>query len=487
MHISHIAFYAMLLFLIGVGLFLYFGNLWIVLIGALVIGGALCTAGWQKKNKKVFILGTLCVCAALGSLYSAAYVRRAESVFFAPFEKLTTFRARVVDDPAAKVSTQQAVVEFLKPHQGKILLVVSKYPSLRYGDMIRFQAEIATPFPEGYANYLAKDGIYGVARYPKRIEVIGWSGSKIKSALFSLKKSFEENISRALPSQEAAFMNGILLGERAEFSQEFKEYMKLSGTTHLIALSGYNISIIASSVAALLLYLGMGKRWAFWVSLAVIIGFVIMTGAQASVVRAAIMGSILLLSGYMETLHNIRNAIMVAAVIMVVVNPYVIRYDAGFQLSFLALLGIVYLVPSVANALRVKYANSFLSWKEHALSTFSAQLFVMPVLLNNFHIFSPVSFLTNILILEIIPATMLLGFLLGMAGYVSSFLSGLFGWVAYIPLAYATRLITFTGALHVSFSVETVHVAITILYYVLLAWFIKKYYPKPVVAHHDKQ
>ena len=107
-------------------------------------------------------------------------------------------------------------------------------------------------------------------------------------------------------------MAGITLGERAEFSKEFKEAMSKSGTTHLVALSGYNITILVLAVAYVLNFFA-SRRLVFWLTLLIIIGFVAMTGAEASVVRAAIMGGIVLLAKRANRLYSFRNAIVIAA------------------------------------------------------------------------------------------------------------------------------------------------------------------------------
>ena len=108
--------------------------------------------------------------------------------------------------------------------------------------------------------------------------------------------------------------------------------MSQSGTTHLVALSGYNITVIAIAVSTLLSYF-LRRRIVFWLSILTIIAFVLMTGAEASVVRAAIMGGIILLAKQIGRIHSMRNAIVFAALLMVLFNPKILRFDIGFQLS----------------------------------------------------------------------------------------------------------------------------------------------------------
>ena len=114
------------------------------------------------------------------------------------------------------------------------------------------------------------------------------------------------------------------------------------------------------------------------------------------------------------------------------------RFDLGFQLSFAALLGIVYLRPAIGNLLRAGARSGdfaanggLLNWRENALTTVSAQLAVLPILMVNFGTFSPLSFPANVLILGIMPVTMALGFAAAAAGFVSYHLALFFGWIVH--------------------------------------------------------
>lgn len=127
--------------------------------------------------------------------------------------------------------------------------------------------------------------------------------------------------------------------------------------------------------------------------------------------------------------HGMRNAIVLTATIMVLADPGAI-FDVGFQLSFLSLMGIVYIGPAIKNFIRMEEdLGSFISWRENAVTTLSAQLAVAPILIQTFGNFSLTSIIANILILEFVPMTMLLGFLLAFFGslfYYSGFVISFF-------------------------------------------------------------
>ncbi|MEK7146656.1 MAG: ComEC/Rec2 family competence protein, partial [Patescibacteria group bacterium] len=168
--------------------------------------------------------------------------------------------------------------------------------------------------------------------------------SGISAGLQNFKSAVEVNIEKVLDSQKAAFLNGLILGERQKFSKEFRDDLNKSGTAHLVALSGYNIAII---ILALNGFLGrfFSRRFLFIPIVLAIAAFVVMTGAASSVARAAIMAGLILLAERSDRLYNTRNAIVAAALLMTLANPRVIIFDWGFQLSFAAVLGLIYLRP----------------------------------------------------------------------------------------------------------------------------------------------
>lgn len=332
---------------------------------------------------------------------------------------------------------------------GKILLVAKKYPAWRYGDQLSVTGELKTPSVSedfDYQKYLAKDDIYSVIYYPEiKFEASG-QGNWLKGWLFFIKNKFQTSLNGILPEPANALMGGLLLGEKQNFSAEMTDALKRTGTTHITALSGYNITIIAMSLVALFNFLLIRRAISFWLAVAAIVGFVIMTGAAASASRAAVMGILLLLAGRLGRLYQIRNALALAAVIMVWLNPKVLVWDLGFQLSFAATLGLVYIYPLIFGWLgRLNpdgsSTKSWLGWRETLAATLSAQLAALGLLLINFGQLSLIAPLANVLILLFIPVTMLLGFLAGLIGIGTLALGKIFGWPAWLLLMYEIKTI----------------------------------------------
>jgi len=150
-------------------------------------------------------------------------------------------------------------------------------------------------------------------------------------------------------------------------------------------------------------------------------------------------------------LANARNAIVFSAGAMLLINPMLLRYDIGFQLSFLATLGIVYLYPILENYLIKK--NRVFGIREIVFLTISAQIFVLPIILLNFGKLSLISSLANLLVLPIIPLTMFLGFMLIVFQFIFPPLGTVFAWLVFMPLKYEMEIIKFLASFKFS-SVE---------------------------------
>lgn len=455
MKIYDIAFYAASFFIVGVLLYNFkLSFLIVVLVAALLVVLFLLVRhlkidgiinytngeGNGSPESKLFWLAGLSLIIILGTFYAGTWEIYQYKKINIPFDQSADFSGVVVQNPERGAS-QKLVVGLQPPYAGRILVNLRPYPEFSYGDLIDFKGAIKKP-EERSVNYYAKDGIFGIIAFPKADLISQGNGSAIKAGLFKLKNKITANFAKVLPPERAAFLSGITLGERSEFSKEFKEAMSKSGTTHLVALSGYNVSILAWAVAGFFSWF-FRRRWMFFLSILFILGFVLTTGAEVSVVRAAIMGSILLLAGQVGRVYSSRNAIILAAFFMVLVNPKILNFDISFQLSFLALLGIVYLAPVVKHFLELKDDPGFLSWRENGIATLSAQLMVAPLLISSFSNFSLVSLLANVLILGFIPATMAWGFLLGFSDFISYHFSIILGWFLNILLSYEIFVINF--------------------------------------------
>ncbi|MEK7506143.1 MAG: ComEC/Rec2 family competence protein [Patescibacteria group bacterium] len=483
----NIFFFGSVFFLFGVGLESLHLNFWILVLTA--AGAAVFVSlGFWKKSRRFFWIAGLSAFIAIGALYSAADDRNFTEKYIPTGEKLN-FQGLVVNNPAPRGNSRNLYIQTkFSGVEVKILVNAPRYPEFHYGDLISVNGAVkkpelgGLPAQAGYAQYLAKEGISGIVSYPEVKLIAEDKGAPFKSFLFNLKNSTVDNFGEILPVEEAAFLSGLTLGERSDFSPEFKVAMQISGTTHLVALSGYNVSIVIVAAMALLASF-LKRRTAFIVAFIFLVAFVLMTGAEASVVRAAIMGALVVVATESGRIFNPRNAITLAGLLMVLINPKVLVFDAGFELSFLALIGIVYLKPALEELfnLPVGGKKETFSWRENLLMTGSAQLMVLPILIQNFGNFSPISLISNVLVLELIPYTMMLGFAVAVLSGISHYLALIAGWFVWPLLKVETGLIEFFGNFNLSLSVSLGWIFI-VAYYLAIATFILKTSKNRVVS-----
>ena len=330
----------------------------------------------------------------------------------------------------------------------KVMVTAQLYPEHGYGDWLRLYGQVKIPenFSEDfdYRKFLAKDDIFTTMFFPEisnlGVELLSKPGGlrlsipekvklKVYQGIFSFKKAFEKSLARSVDEPNASFLGGILLGSRSQIPDTTKEEFSRTGTTHILAISGYNITLIATLISSFFLWF-FKRQTAFWFSLAGVVMFTILTGAQASVVRASIMGILVLLARREGRLNDPHNAILLAGALMILVHPKVLRYDIGFQLSFMATLGLIYVAPIFEQ--RVEKITNFFKFRENFVATISAQLAVLPLLAYHFKNLSLVSLPANVLILPLIPYSMLAGFISGILGIIVPFLGQLVGYFAWL-------------------------------------------------------
>lgn len=374
-----------------------------------------------------------------------------------------TVNGYIDDEPVNRGERQEMILRAKELVSGdrtvslddRILLTVNNFPKFNYGDAVSARGDLRKPenlTDFDYITYLKKEGIRTTMFYPdisgsdkyddtliyKSTSFFEKTKIDFYRKIFSIKAKFESAVGRSVSEPNAAFINGILLGSRQDIPDDLKEAFNETGTTHILAISGYNIMIISWAVLAGLVYF-FRRRIAFWLSVVIIVLFVILTGASASVARAAIMGLLLLFANGYGRLYNPKNSIIFAGAAMAYFNPFVLVFDIGFQLSFAAVLGLIYLYPRVDD--KLKKIPKFGNLKEIFLMTLSAQIAVAPLLIYYFRNFSLVSLPVNLLILPFIPAAMFAGFISGLAGMIFPPMGRVIGWFAWAITAYQIEVV----------------------------------------------
>ncbi|MFZ5559651.1 MAG: ComEC/Rec2 family competence protein [Patescibacteria group bacterium] len=387
------------------------------------------------------------------------------------------FVGKVVKEPEIKSNNTKLII---KTEEGKVLVTTENYPEYFYGDVLKIKGKLKTPavFEEfNYKNYLAKEDIYSVMYYPQ-IEILERNkGFFIYSAILKFKNKITEKIEKIMPFPEISLLEGIILGNKQIYSEEIKNELSITGTSHIVAISGMNIVIISEILMFVLIGLGMWRKQAFWFVLVLIFLFIIMVGAPASAIRAGIMGALLLYAQKIGRLSNATRIMIFAGAIMLIFNPLLLRYDVGFQLSFLAVFGLIYIKPILDEWLEKLRKIEEIGWLlEIITTTLAAQIAVLGVLIYNFGRISFISPIANILIVPTIYFLTILGFIFIGSAVIWSFLAKIILWPVYLGFTYVIRAIDLLSKIPWSAKeIKNVHWLFLIGYYILIIGFIWLY------------
>ncbi len=390
------------------------------------------------------------------------------------------FNGKIIKEPDVRATNTKYTIQ---TEEGRILVTTGVYPEYEYGDVLEIKGELEIPtvFEDfNYKNYLAKDGIYYVVYYPE-IKVLEKSkGNFIYQAIFKFKNKVKQGIEKIMPFPEVSILQAITLGYKQALSDETKETLNITGIRHIVAISGMHIVILSWIVMYLLIAIGLWRTQAFYFAVALMILFIIMVGAPASAVRAGIMAGILLLGEKIGRLRNSGRIAVFAGSIMLAFNPLLLRYDVGFQLSFLAVLGIIYIKPIFDKWIEKWQKKQEISSTLHIITmTLAAQIATLPILIYNFGRISFISPLANVLIVPLLPFIMSLGLAFNIGTIIWPFLGKILVWPLYIGLAYITHLTNFLSQIpFAAKEVVNVHWAWLIGYYILLVGFIWLYKKK---------
>ena len=408
-------------------------------------------------------------------------------VFESQLGQKVSFVGEIIDELSIKENNQQLTVEI---NEGKdkteILLSTDLGTDYKYGDGINFFGKLEKPenfiTDQGkefdYVNYLRKDGILYVMGFPK-IEIASrGNGNFIQSALFSAKEKFLEKMNFAITGSESLLMGGLILGEKSSFSQALRQSFVNTGTIHIVALSGYNVTIVAEWIMKLFsqVNFGLPAQAGIGMGIFAIILFIIMTGGSSTAIRAGIMATLALVARATGRNYDVARALILACVFMVILNPFLLVFDVSFQLSFIATVAVIFFAPKIEKYFM--WVPKFFQLRDIISVTCAAYIFVFPFILYKMGNFSLVALPANALILPFIPFTMMLGFATGFAGLIWYIFAVPLGFISYIFLHYELSIISFFSNLpFAAFSFPNFPLWLTLIIY---AYFIYRLFGKNI-------
>ena len=383
----------------------------------------------------------------------------------------SSFEGSIVDDPRRGTDYQTAKVRLTMP-PAAIFLRLDPYPELFYGDIVHISGDIVLPPSDSYGDFMAKEHVHGTAFYPE-IEIAGNNASFLFKTLFGVRHYIKDTVGRLFTEREAAFLSGVLLGDRDLFTPEFLKKLSVSGTMHLTALSGLHMSILVFLALAVFSVFRNNKRLRFIAVFSIIALFVAMTGFKVSAVRASLMAFLVGLAGESGRVYSPRNAIIFSAFVITMWNPKSPVLDLGFQLSFAAVLSIIYFAP-VLKLIPFFHTSGFLAWRDVLVITMAAQIGVLPITIAHFANFSLTALPANVAILVVMPPLMALGLLTVAASVLSMPLASLLSIPTAFLADYAIQIVETFSSVRIMFNPE-LGVTGAVLYYAVLIWICWRY------------
>ncbi len=364
-------------------------------------------------------------------------------------ERSTLYRLRA--EQVTMLDESGAPSAPLQPAHGSILALIPGKADWQYGDCLEVEGQPVNP-PENdefsYRAYLARQDVYTYLTYPRVRLVAHDAGSPLKAVIYRLRDWAYAEVNHLYPAPESALLSGILLGIDSDMPDELAQAFRDTGTAHVIAISGFNIAILAELFSKI-----FGKICSRWIatllSILAIFAYTLMVGGTASVVRAAIMGSLALIAHQIGRRSAGASTLALTAALMCVPSPR-LPWDPSFQLSFGATLGLILYGDRFQQGFTRLLERRLSSEKarqiagpvgEYVLMTLAAQTLTLPVILYHFQRLSVSSLLANPLVLPPQPLVMVLSGVAVIAGAVSDPLAHLLAWMAWPLSAYTNRMV----------------------------------------------
>ncbi|MFH0769669.1 MAG: DNA internalization-related competence protein ComEC/Rec2 [Chloroflexota bacterium] len=412
-----------------------------------------------SHHRKLIILTSLCLIILFGgAFYFQSNMHSADNSSLQSYNDKGTLEIKglVARDPETgdKTTHLQLSAREIKLDEewreisGTALLIVPRYSSYNYGDLLRVTGTLEEP-PQldgfDYKDYLAHQGIYSTMLYPE-IEVLEiGKGLKPLEWVYSLRNRISQALVKVLPEPQASLAQGIILGIRGNIPSSVKDNFIHTGTAHILAISGVNLTILTGILLSLGIWAFGRKHYIYiWLSLGIIWLYALLTGMHPPVLRAAIMASLFLTAELLGRQRSAVIALVFSAAIMVGIDPQVL-WDAAFQMSFMAMAGLIFIFPPIQSLSRKVVSASLGESRVASMANFIADSFgvslaaiaaVWPLIAHYFGIISWVAPVATFFALPALTGIIITGILAGILGLIVIPVAQVIAWVAWLFLSY---------------------------------------------------
>lgn len=449
------------------------------LIGAAACGGA----SFFLTNKKAFA-AVLCAFFFAGAAsYSRAIIWVPKNSIASPdfsSAQVNSVTGRIRDIPKESENTAYFVIDVREASGGgvkhtglsgraRVSMRLNLGLALKSGDIVEIRSKLLEPdAPQNpgqfdYRKYLYRKGISRIIRCNDANVIIKGREPGFFTLAGRIRQSMVRAVYAYVPPEEAVVLEGVMTGNERKIPDDLNDAFRATGTAHILAVSGMNAGLVTLFIFLLLKAAGIRGPPAAWITMAGVALFCLVTGAEGSIVRASVMACSALLALALGRQADVLNALYISCFGMALIEPAVV-FDAGFQLSFFATFGLIYMTPWLMKLCR--------GWPEAvaitAGGTVAAQLFVSPLIINIFGQFSLVSPAANIFIAPLSGFATITGFVMWIFSWFpeAAKIFGASSWLIIKTMSYLAQLMA--GLPHAAISVKPAGVLLTGAYYFFL-------------------
>lgn len=368
--------------------------------------------GWLYRKEdlmRVFLVAVVMLIAFwLGVWRMTTATPAYNSVAFLPQEEIV-LQGDVIDLQPREDYTRLVLTNIQYGHEKRVdrvtLTMRQAVTDWQVGDRMLFSCRASIPENVSYRHYLEAQDIYLTCSTNDDPVHLGRAVTP-QAIAWRLRANFEQVVNARFSEPYATLLIGLYIGD-VSFSQQWQDIFKITGISHIVAASGSNVSLTVLIVLGFLAAIGVRRQDSFWWLLFAILGFVVISGMSAPVVRAGVMGAMVLLGRVLGRGASMRNALLLTLCVMLLIKPLWLFYDIGFQLSVASTWGLLYLSNFFK---RVFYAVPETLGLQEAISTTSAAFVATtPILILSFGQLSVLAPIANLLILPALPYTMFTG------------------------------------------------------------------------------
>ncbi|MFH1667703.1 MAG: ComEC/Rec2 family competence protein [Candidatus Komeilibacteria bacterium] len=344
-------------------------------------------------------------------------------------------------------ASQVLVDDVWQAINGLVLMKSNLYPEYNYGDQLEVRCNLVQPDKIedfAYDDYLSRYDIYSLCYSPK-IELIATEqGNYLSASILEFKDKVHLLFKQNINEPASSLLSAILLARKRGLSDQLLNNFSRAGVSHMIAISGMHISIISLLIVRLLAVLYLPKKVAYPIALSLLAIFIILVGAPASAVRAGMMGAIVLIADYFGRFNQSYRALIFVATATLLINPKLIIFDLGWQLSFLAVLSLIFYSPVMDKLFkRMPQLGGLTAILK---TTLAAQVLTLPWIVYKFGIISVAAPVANILLLPSLPVIIIVSILAIVISFIYAPLAPLLFWLVWYILNKLIEVINLIGS-----------------------------------------